>query len=196
VNREQLAHVLRAASSIVTDRRILVIGSQSILATYDEEELPVEATASIEVDLAFFDDDDDEARADQVDGAIGELSQFHETFGFYAQGVSVKTAVLPKGWRDRVVMWSNSSTGSAAAAFLDPHDCVVSKLVAFRDKDRAFAAALLRAGLVNAATLRERIGALPDDVDARVAQAILAWLAANDRAASPLDGPGAALEES
>ncbi len=63
MNREQLAHVLRAASSIVTDRRILVIGSQSILATYDEEELPVEATASIEVDLAFF-DDDDEARAD------------------------------------------------------------------------------------------------------------------------------------
>jgi hypothetical protein len=195
VNREQLAHVLRAASSIVTDRRILVIGSQSILATYDEEELPVEATASVEVDLAFF-DDDDEARADQVDGAIGELSHFHETFGFYAQGVSVSTAVLPKGWRDRVVMWSNSSTGLAAAAFLDPHDCVVSKLVAFRDKDRAFAAALLRAGLVNAATLRERIGALPDDVDARVAQAILAWLAANDRAASPLDGPGAALEES
>jgi hypothetical protein len=195
VNREQLAHVLRAASSIVTDRRILVIGSQSILATYDEEELPVEATASIEVDLAFF-DDDDEVRADQVDGAIGELSQFHETFGFYAQGVSVSTAVLPNGWRDRVVMWSNSSTGSAAAAFLDPHDCLVSKLVAFRAKDRAFAASLLRAGLVNAVTLRERIGALPDDVDARVAQAILAWLAANDRATSPLDGPGAALEES
>jgi hypothetical protein len=72
VNREQLAHVLRAASSIVTDRRILVIGSQSILATYDEEELPVEATASVEVDLAFF-DGDHEARADQVDGAIGEL---------------------------------------------------------------------------------------------------------------------------
>ena len=103
MNREQLAHVLRAASSIVTDRRILVIGSQSILATYDEEELPVEATASIEVDLAFF-DDDDEARADQVDGAIGELSQFHKTFGFYAQGVSVSTAALPNGWRDRVAL--------------------------------------------------------------------------------------------
>lgn len=202
-----------------------MIGSQSILATYDEEELPVEATASIEVDLAFFDDDDDEARADQVDGAIGELSQFHETFGFYAQGVSVSTAVLPNGWRDRVVPWSNSSTGSAAAAFLDPHDCVVSKLVAFRDKDRAFAAALLREGIVRAATLRERIGALPEDVDARVPQGILAWLghvvadealdldirairgeyaeeeaeAANSEAAeasAPRNVPGAVLEES
>ncbi len=82
----------------------LVLGSQSILATYDEEELPVEATASVEVDRAFFDDVDDEARADQVDGAIGELSQFHKTFGYYAQGVSVSTAVFPNGWRDRVVL--------------------------------------------------------------------------------------------
>ena len=85
-----------------------MIGSQSILATYDEEELPVEATASVDVDLACF-DNDDETRADQVDGAIGELSQFHETFGFYARGVSVSTAVLPNGWRDRVVPWSNFS---------------------------------------------------------------------------------------
>jgi len=77
-----------------------------------------------------------------------------------------------------------------------PHDCVVSKLVAFRDKDRAFAAALLREGIVSAATLRERIGALPEDVDARAPQAILAWLAANDRAPSPLNVPGAVLEES
>lgn len=77
-----------------------------------------------------------------------------------------------------------------------PHDCVVSKLVAFRDKDRAFAAALLCEGIVSAATLRERIGALPEDVDARVPQAILAWLDANDRATSSLNVPGAVLEES
>jgi len=42
--------------------------------------LPTEATASMEVDVAFF-DDLDEAKADAVDGAIGELSDFHETFG-------------------------------------------------------------------------------------------------------------------
>jgi hypothetical protein len=89
-------------------------------------------------------DDPNESKADMVDGAIGELSSFHESFGFYAQGVSVHTAVLPDGWRERVVRWSNNSTGRARAAFLEPHDCVVSKLVAFREKDRAFAAALLR----------------------------------------------------
>jgi hypothetical protein len=80
MNREQLAHVLRAR---VRNRRrpdILVIGSQSLLASYDEDELPLTATASMEVD---------------------------------AQGVSVRTAVLPNGWRDRVVHWSNNSTGRA-----------------------------------------------------------------------------------
>ncbi|MGH3753173.1 MAG: hypothetical protein ACRDRP_10825 [Pseudonocardiaceae bacterium] len=112
MNREQLAHVLRAASGIVDDPDILVIGSQSLLASYDEDELPLAATTSMEVDLAYFDDPDD-LKADTVDGAIGELSPFHESFGCYAQGVSVRTAVLPNGWRDRVVPWSNNSTGRA-----------------------------------------------------------------------------------
>jgi hypothetical protein len=145
VNREQLAHVLRAASAIVDDHDILIIGSQSLLGSFDEDVLPREATASMEVDLAYFNDPDD-AKADRVDGAIGELSPFHELHGFYAQGVSVRTAILPEGWPDRVVLWSNRSTGAARAAFLEPHDCVVSKLVAYRDKDVAFAAALLDVG--------------------------------------------------
>lgn len=92
MNREQLAHILRAASTIVDDPNILVIGSQSVLATFDEDELPDAATASMEVDLAYF-DDPTEGKADAVDGAIGELSPFHEMNGVYAQGVSVRTAV-------------------------------------------------------------------------------------------------------
>jgi len=144
VNREQLAHILRAASTVVDDPNILVIGSQSVLATFDEEELPDGATASMEVNLSYFDDPIEE-KADAVDGAIGELSPFHEMNGVYAQGVGVRAAVLPEGRRGGVVPWSNQSTGRALAVFLEPHDCVVSKLVAYREKDFAFAAAMLRA---------------------------------------------------
>ncbi|HEX8110712.1 MAG TPA: DUF6036 family nucleotidyltransferase [Kofleriaceae bacterium] len=175
VNREQLAHVLRAASAIVDDHDILIIGSQSLLGSFDENVLPLEATASMEVDLAYF-DDPDEVKADRVDGAIGELSPFHELHGFYAQGVSVSTAVLPEGWRDRVVLWSNRSTGGARAAFLEPHDCVVSKLVAYREKDVAFAAALLDAGLVDATVLRSRVDQLPAGVDRRIPRMLHDWL--------------------
>ncbi|HEY1738351.1 MAG TPA: hypothetical protein VGI86_06565 [Acidimicrobiia bacterium] len=53
MNREQLAHVLRAASSLTGDPDIVVIGSQSILATYDEHTLPSEATLSMEATSRF-----------------------------------------------------------------------------------------------------------------------------------------------
>ena len=58
MNRAQLEHVLRAAATIVDDPGLLVIGSQAILGTYPEDRLPVEATTSIEADLAFLDDAD------------------------------------------------------------------------------------------------------------------------------------------
>jgi len=43
------------------------------------------------VDVTFFGDPDD-TKSDQVNGAIGALSAFHETCGYYAQGVSITTA--------------------------------------------------------------------------------------------------------
>ena len=180
MNREQLAHVLRAASEVVDDPDILVIGSQSLLASYDEDELPLAATTSMEVDLAYFDDADD-LKADTVDGAIGELSPFHESFGYYAQGVSVRTAVLPNGWRDRVIHWSSNSTGRAHAVFLEPHDCVVAKLIACREKDRAFAQALLQARLIDITTLRSRIDTLPAEVDPRITRQLHSWLDAQEQ---------------
>jgi hypothetical protein len=175
VNREQLAHILRSAATIVDDPNILVIGSQSVLATFDEDELPDAATASMELDLAYFDDPTDD-KADAVDGAIGELSPFHEMNGVYAQGVSVRTAVLPEGWRGRVVPWSNQSTGRARAAFLEPHDCVVSKLVAYREKDFAFAAAMMEHGLIDPLVVAGRIDLLPTSLDLRVKARLHSWL--------------------
>lgn len=45
--------------------------------------------------------------------------------------------------------------------FLEPHDCVVSKLVAHREKDLVFAAAMLQADLIDPTILDERIDLLP-----------------------------------
>lgn len=54
MNREQLAHVLRAAATVVDDGGIVVVGSQAILCTYDSDDLPEEATMSAEADVAFI----------------------------------------------------------------------------------------------------------------------------------------------
>jgi len=155
VNRVQLSHVLRAAARVANNNEIVVIGSQSILGSFDERELPLEATMSMEADICFL-SDIDEFSSDLVDGSIGELSSFHEAFGYYAQGVSLTTAVLPSGWQDRVVAYREGDYEPSLAVCLDPHDLVVSKLVAGRQKDVEFAKALLDVGLVSEELLLER----------------------------------------
>ena len=174
MNRDQLAHVLRAAADIVPGADIVVIGSQAVLATRGEADLPIEATRSIEVDLAFFDDPDD-AKADAIDGAIGELSRFHETFGYYGQGVSLTTPVLPSGWTKRLIRLDIPDPAATARA-LEVYDCVASKLVAFRIKDREFAEALIRSRVIDRRTIAERLDELPDSVAPARRSEITRWL--------------------
>ena len=160
MNREQLAHVLRAAAQLVQDPDIVVLGSQAILGSYSEGELPVETIMSMEADLAFR-DDADERKSDQVDGLIGEDSQFHATYAYYAQGVSIATATLPTGWEERVVPYDRRDADPSRAVCVDAHDLVLSKLVAGREKDFEFTTSLLRAELVDEDVLLERAGDLP-----------------------------------
>lgn len=145
------------------------------MGTYGEDELPQEAWLSVEADLAFI-DDPASRKADQIDGAIGELSLFHQTHSYYAQGVDVTTAVLPGGWRERVVPFDADAAAPATAVCLDRHDLVVSKLVAHREKDLGFARALLHVRLVDVDTLMKRAQQLPAE-RALARAVVLRWLA-------------------
>jgi hypothetical protein len=158
MNRDQLADVLRAASQLVDDRP-LVMGSQAILGTYEEDVLPASATMSMEADVAFL-DDQDRTKADLVTGAIGEDSNFHQLRGYYAEGIHVETATLPEGWRDRLITQTvppGSNGPGGLASFLERHDLVVAKLAAFREKDIRFVTELAAAGLVDIQIARERL---------------------------------------
>ena len=181
MRRSELAHLLRAAATIAGDGRILVVGSQAILGSHAEDELPVAAWISIEADLVFLDPASGPEKADQVDGAIGELSHFHAQFSYYAQGVDMTTAKLPAGWKDRVVEFQPADSAPATAVCLDKHDLVISKLVAMREKDLEFAMALLKAGLLATDVLRERAAAL-DSVPPPTRRRVQGWIdAAADR---------------
>lgn len=162
MTREQLAHILRSAARITDDPGILVIGSQAILGSYSEADLPPDAWLSIEADVAFLSDPDGK-KADAVDGAIGEESEFHAAFDVYGQGVEVAVAVLPQGWQSRLVPFDMQSALSAKAVCLERHDLVVSKLAAGREKDIAFALALIDADLVDVPTLYDRAQLLSDE---------------------------------
>ncbi len=158
MRRDELSHIIRAAARILDDASVVVIGSQSILASYPEVTLPDELTVSIEADLLPLGGDDD---ADKIDGAIGEGSHFHETFGVYGQGVGVRTAVLPDGWKDRLVPLVDPSTG-AVGWCLDPHDLCASKLIAGREKDLDFVEAAVVHRLIDARLVDERLAGVDD----------------------------------
>jgi hypothetical protein len=175
VRRQELAHILRAACGIARDNEVLVLGSQAILGAYDDAELPAVATLSREADIAFL-NDPERRKADDVDGAIGEMSPFHDTHQVYAEGVHIDTAELPDGWRGRLVTWDLRSSDPATPRFIEPHDLVVSKLAVGREKDIAFAASLLDARLVDVSTLLERAGLLP-----ACGERVIAWLHAYQR---------------
>jgi hypothetical protein len=165
MTRQQLEHIIRAAAANADVHDIVVIGSQSILASFPEA--PAELRESMEADVF---PKDDPARSIVIDGAMGELSLFHQTFGYYAHGIDQTTAVLPQGWHDRLVPIANSNTMGAVGWCLEPHDLAVSKLVAGREKDVAFVAAMIRNRYVNIATLTERLAATPDlHLDVRAA---------------------------
>jgi hypothetical protein len=92
MNRYQLEHIIRASAGNADVRDIVVIGSQSILGTYPDP--PNELTQSIEADVFPMDRPE---RSILIDGAIGELSLCHETFGYYAHGVGETTAIWLAG---------------------------------------------------------------------------------------------------
>ena len=160
-----MAHIVRAAARIANDHEVIILGSQSVLATAEADDLPEAVTLSVEADVAFW-GDDDAAKADDVDGAIGELSSFHEMNGYYAQGVTISTAVLPEGWQTRVIVFSRPDTEPGRGLCLEIHDLVVSKLVAGRPKDLEFAEALLAVGMVEESVLVERAATIdrPDEI--------------------------------
>jgi len=154
MRRSDLEHLIRAAGRISGERELVVIGSQAVLGQFPDA--PVALLASMEVDLYPL------ARpelADKVDGAIGEGSRFHQTHGYYAQGVGPETATLPAGWRRRLVRVQNQNTGNVAGLCLEVHDLAISKYVAGREKDREFTRELARHGMTDRAILLRRLAA-------------------------------------
>ena len=156
LKRADLEHVLRAAGAITNERDFIVIGSQAVLGQFPEA--PEALLVSAEVDLYPRDRPE---LADLVDGAIGELSFFHDEFGYYAQGVGPTTAVLPDGWEARLVTVCNENTRGVVGHCLEIHDLLASKYVAARDKDRRFCREAIVAGLPDRETLVRRIAELP-----------------------------------
>ena len=166
MQRQQLEHIIRAASAITGASEWIIIGSQAILGSFPHP--PAALCASVEADLFTF---RDQADSDLIDGSIGEGSPFHQTFGYYAHGVAEETAILPEGWKGRLVAIQNDNTGGGTGLCIEVHDLAVSKLMAGREKDIEFIAELIGHGFAKEAVINERL----DRTNVDPARRLLCW---------------------
>lgn len=157
MNREQLEHAIRASGAICGDRELWVVGSQAILGPLPDAH--PDLLRSMEVDIAPKNQPE---LAELIEGSIGELSPFHQTFGFYVDGIDVASITLPDGWQQRTVPVDNPNTNGFRGLCLDPADLAVSKLAAARPKDLDYVRVLVREEIVTVELLLTRVGFVPD----------------------------------
>ena len=108
---EDLERTVRAIATEFKSDTVFIIGSQAILAGWPDA--PSIMTTSPEIDAfpanakswetqekANHPDEAPEA-SEHINALFGEGSRFHETHGFYIDGVDENTALLPSDWRAR-----------------------------------------------------------------------------------------------
>jgi len=152
MRRVDLEHIVRAAAVVADVDELIIVGSQSILGAYPDapRELLVSQEADIYPKLH-------PERAELIEGVLGELSMFHETFGYYAQAVGPETCLLADGWQERLVKIQNEGTRGAIAWCLSPADLLVAKLAAQREKDFEFVRVAVTQRLVTLERVEELI---------------------------------------
>lgn len=165
MQREEMMHVARAAADVAGVTRVLVLGSQAVLGVVEEDAIPEEALRSVELDVVVVDAHPGNP-AQQIAATIGEQSPFHVEYGYFADGMTIEEAALPKGWegRLRTVEATRATDPDVPVQILCPelHDLCASKLSRGAGKDIGFVKVLVRAGLVDTDLLIERCRALPE----------------------------------
>lgn len=167
MTREELEHAIRAACDVADETEVYVFGSQAILGQFPDAPEALRMSAEADIAPKNFPE-----RADVIDGALGELSMFHDTHGFYVHGMDLSGATLPAGWEDRAIKVQSSATRQNIGWCLEAHDLAASKLAAFRDKDREFVRALIAEGMLSPQKIARRIRLLPAENTGR----LLTWV--------------------
>ncbi len=163
MTRAQLEHIIRAAGAIADTQDLVVIGSQSVLGQFPEA--PGEFLVSSEADVFPL---NDPGRSELIDGSICEGSPFQREFGYYAHGVDETTAILPAGWRDRLILVAGENTRFVRGWCLEIHDLAIAKYAAGREKDLDFTKALARHAMVSREMLEQRLAVTPLDTDQQI----------------------------
>ena len=191
MKRTDLEHIIRAAGDITGERELVIIGSQAILGQFPNA--PEALLGSREADVYFPGRPE---LAQKVEGAIGELSRFDDTHGFYAGSADDRTPTLPQEWRTRLIPIVNANTNGITGWCLEVHDIAVAKYAAGRKKDHRYITVLWTKGMIQLKTMLTRLDTTPLD-PVRKTQ-LLARVRSDANAYGGLDTPettGNAMQE-
>ena len=151
-----LNHLVESARALGESRKVIVLGSASVLASFPEigEQGLLENTHDGDLLL----DPISKEIASYLTESLGQGSLFRAQKGYHAD-ILHPTIVesLPPGWEDRLVRMEGFENVFA----LDPYDLAAIKLVVGREKDLALVRGLLGLGKISLEKLRNRMNSMP-----------------------------------
>ena len=161
---QSLKHLVAVAAALAPSRRIIVLGSSSLLATFpDLGETNGALETSYDADLLIEGVDDELAGV--VQESIGNESLFKAREGYYVDVLrSTAIQIFPAGWETRLI----PLPGCDAAVCLEPHDLAAIKLQVGRPKDLALCTMLIATGRLQREMIQERLRETPMEDRLRV----------------------------
>jgi hypothetical protein len=169
LRKRDIAHLLRAAAGVTGRRAFVMIGTGAVIARL--KTVPLDLMSTREIDIYAEGAEDADAIADLIDGTLGEGSPFDATFGYYVHGIGESTACMPSDWRARAVQVTLPNVAGITCLCPDPDDIALSKICAWRDKDKTWLIAGVRTGVLDLAAMASR-AALVSNAQAPAAQEI------------------------
>ncbi len=146
-----LNHLLDSVSALCAPKRIVVVGSSSLLPSAPQLGEPGQPL-ELSLDADFLIEPIDQATADMLHEAIGSESLFEKRNGYYADILRpVIGEALPAGWETRL----HPVAGYTNVFTLDVYDLALVKLMVGREKDLDLLRALFRLGIIEPVRLRQ-----------------------------------------
>jgi hypothetical protein len=182
---EDLERTVRAIATEFKTDKIFIIGSQGILLAWPDAPPLMRTSPEIDVfpeNAKIWETEEKKKHpsefpeaSEHIDALFGSGSQFHQTHGFYIDGVDENTATLPAGWQARAVVRRFDVGGRIVTAVAPcPEDLIVSKLARLDDKDKSFIEAYHSARPLDPRVIEERMSL--SDFEALVADRARAYI--------------------
>lgn len=182
---------MRALAREFKTDTVFIIGSQAILLSWPEPPVSMKMSPEIdaypanakvwEIEERRSHPESASEASEHIHALFGQGSYFHQSHGFFIDGVDEGTAKLPKGWNARAITKKLDVDGRIVTAVAPaPEDLIVSKLARLDPKDMDFVRAYHSARPLNRAVLEERISL--SDLEPAVAARARAFIRALTKA--------------